>query len=112
MTAGETRPMKLNLSLGQALIDFNKNTPADWIGIYGAFLATIIGLIQCLKFIVQKIRARKERAKFQTDLYLLRKVDRNTKEVHPIVVVLLANLGFERIALKTLEYQGIAEKGG
>lgn len=86
-------------------------TVKDWIAIYGAVLSTIIALVAFFKFIEQKIRVRKERAKFQTDLYFLRKVDRSTKEVHPIVVVLLANLGSERIALKSLYYQGIAENG-
>ena len=93
------------------MIDLSKVTPSGWIAIYGAGLSTIIALVASLRFIARKIRARKERAKFQTDLYLLRKVDRSTKEVHPIVVVLLANLGRERISLKTLEYKGIAENG-
>jgi hypothetical protein len=93
------------------LIDLSKITLTAWIAIYGALLSTIIALAGLVRFIVKKIRARKERAKFQTDLYFLRKVDRSTKEVHPIVVVLLANLGSERISLKSLEYQGIAENG-
>lgn len=93
------------------MIDISKISPTDWIAIYGALLSTIIALIATIRFIAHKISAWKERAKFQTDLYLLRKVDRSTKEVHPIVVVLLANLGAERIALKSLDYQGIAENG-
>ena len=93
------------------MIDLSKITPKDWIAIYGALLSTIIVLVASIRFIVKKIRVSKERGKFQTDLYFLRKVDRNTKEVHPIVVVLLANLGAERIALKSLEYQGIADNG-
>lgn len=93
------------------LIDVGKITSSDWIAIYAAVLSTIIALVASLRFVARKIRTRKERAKFQTDLYFLRKVDRSTKEVHPIVVVLLANLGSERISLKSLEYQGIAENG-
>ena len=31
--------------------------------------------------------------------------------MHPIVVVILANLGAERISLKSLEYEGTAENG-
>lgn len=97
------------------MIDISKISPTEWIAIYitiyGALLSTIIALIATIRFISHKISAWKERAKFQTDLYLLRKVDRSTKEVHPIVVVLLANLGAERIALKSLGYQGIAENG-
>lgn len=94
------------------MTDFSKITPADWVAIYAALLSTIIAVVAIFKFIARKIRARKELSKFQTDLYFLRKVDRITKEVHPIVVVLLANLGVERIALKSLEYQGVAENGG
>jgi hypothetical protein len=93
------------------LIDVSKITPSDWIAIYAAVLSTIIALVASLRFVVRKIKTRKERGKFQTDLYFLRKVDRNSKKVHPIVVVLLANLGSERISLKSLEYQGIAENG-
>jgi len=93
------------------MIDLTKITLGDWIAVYGGVLSTIIGLVACLRFIARKIRTGKERAKFQTDLYFLRKIDRNTKEVHPIVVVLLANLGFQRISLKSLEYQGITENG-
>jgi len=93
------------------LIDLSKITITDWIAIYGALLSTIIALVACLRLFARKIKARKERAKFQTDLYFLRKVDRSTKEVHPIVVVLIANLGAERIAVKSLEYQGVAENG-
>lgn len=89
----------------------SKITLNDWGTIYGATISTIIALVAFFKFIAQKIRVRKERAKFQTDLYFLQKVDRSTKGVHPIVVVLLANLGSERIALKSLDYQGIAENG-
>ena len=95
----------------RALIDVSKISTSDWIAIYGAVLSTVIGLVASLRFIVRKIRTAKERAKFQTDLYFLRKVDRNKKEVYPIVVVLLANLGSQRISLKSLEYQGIAENG-
>lgn len=93
----------------QTLIGLSKITPTDWIAIYAALLSTVIALVASIRFIVRKVKAWKERAKFQTDLYFLRKVDRSTKEVHPIVVVLLANLGTERISLKSLEYQGIAE---
>lgn len=93
------------------MIDLSKITVTDWIAFYGALLSTIIMLVASVKFFAHKMRARKERAKFQTDLYLLRKVNKNTKEIHPIVVILLANLSTERISLKSLEYQGIAENG-
>jgi hypothetical protein len=79
------------------LIDVSKITPSDWIAIYAAVLSTIIALVASLRFVVRKIKTRKERGKFQTDLYFLRKVDRNSKKVHPIVVVLLANLGSEEL---------------
>ena len=84
------------------MIDLSKITITDWIAFYGALLSTIIVLVASVKFFAHKMRVRKERAKFQTDLYLLRKVDKSTKEIHPVVVVLLANLGVERIALKSL----------
>ncbi len=83
----------------------------EWLAIYAALLSTTIAVVASVRFVTKRIKARKERAKFQTDLYFLRKVDRSTKEVHPIVVVLLANLGAERIALKSLDYQGVAENG-
>jgi hypothetical protein len=97
--------------LEQRLVDLSKITITNWIAIYGALLSTIIAVVLSFTFIARKIKAWRERAKFQTDLYFLRKVDRNTTKIHPIVVVLLANLGLERIALKSLEYQGIAENG-
>lgn len=70
----------------------SKVTFNEWLTVYAALLSTTIVLVASVKFVAKRIRARKERAKFQTDLYFLRKVDRSTKEVHPIVVVLLANL--------------------
>ena len=76
---------------------------------YGAALSSVIAIVAVVRYIARKLRSRKERAKFQTDLYFLRKIDRNTKQVHPIVVVLLANLGTQRISLKSLDYEGIAE---
>jgi hypothetical protein len=81
------------------------------IAIYGAGLSTLIAVVAPVRFIARKIRAHREKAKFQTDLYFLRKVDKSTKKTYPIIVVLLANLGKERISLKSLEYQGIAENG-
>jgi hypothetical protein len=92
-------------------MDLSKLTPNDWIGVYGALLSTVIALVAAFRFVAKKIQARSDRKKFQTDLYLLRKIGRGANEVHPIVVVLLANLGSERISLKSLEYEGIAENG-
>lgn len=84
---------------------------SDWVAIYAAFLSSLIALVAVLKWAIRKIRARAELAKFETDLYFLRKIDKRTKEIHPIVVVLLANLGRERITLKSLEYEGKSENG-
>ena len=95
----------------QGLLDLSKIMLTEWVGIYGALLATTHLVVASLKSISRRIKRKKERAKFKTDLYFLRKVDSRTKEVHPIVVVLLANLGAERIALKSLDYQGVAENG-
>jgi hypothetical protein len=86
-------------------------SPSDWIAAYAALLSTVIAVVASFGFVARRIKKRRERAKFQTDLYFLRKVDRRTQEVHPIVVVLLANLGTERIALKSLEYSGVTENG-
>lgn len=86
-------------------------SPTDWIAIYGAALSTIIALVAVARFAWHFFKKRSERAKFQTDLYFLCKIDRQTKTEHPIVAVLLANLGAERISLKSLEYEGIAENG-
>lgn len=92
-------------------MNFSNITLTDGIAIYGAVLSRIIAFIATARFVIGKAIVWKERKKFQTDLYFLRKIDRNTKETHPIVVVLLANLGTERISLKSLEYEGIAENG-
>lgn len=83
----------------------------DWIGIYGAALSTAIAVVAAARFGWRHLEKRRERAKFQTDLYFLRKIDRQSKTEHPIVVVLLANLGEERISLKSLEYDGVTENG-
>ena len=91
------------------MVDLSTVTTADWIAFYGAALSSVIAVFAVARYIARKLRSRKERAKFQTDLYFLRKIDRNTKQVHPIVVVLLANLGTQRISLKSLDYEGIAE---
>ena len=93
------------------MIDFFNVSNGDWIALYGAMLSSLIAIIASWRFVAQKLRARRERLKFQTDLYFLRKIDRSSQKVHPIVVVLLANLGTERIALKSIEYEGIAETG-
>lgn len=93
------------------MIDFSKVTIGDGIAFYGAGLSSVIAVVAIWRFVVKKLRARRERSKFQTVLYFLRKIDRATQKVHPIVVVLLANLGTERISIKSLEYEGIAENG-
>lgn len=93
------------------MIDLSKVAPGDWIALYGAVLSSVIAMVASWRFLAGKLLDRRELRKFQTDLYFLRKVDRSTKEVHPIVVVLLANLGAARISLKSLEYEGISENG-
>lgn len=93
------------------MIAFANITATDWIALYGALLSTLIAVAGTVMFLAKKAKERRERSKFQTDLYLLRKVDRKSKETHPIVVVFLANLGTERIALKSLEFDGVAENG-
>jgi hypothetical protein len=93
------------------MIDLTKVSTGDWIALYGAVLSSLIVFVATWRFVAQKLRTRRERRKFQTDLYFLRKVDRASQKVHPIVVVLLANLGTERVAVKSLEYDGLAENG-
>ncbi len=93
------------------LPDLSKVTASDWIALYGAVLSSVIAIIAAWRGIAAKIKSHRERQKFQTDLYFLRKIDRASQKVHPIIVVLLANLGTERISLKSLEYEGIAENG-
>jgi hypothetical protein len=92
-------------------MDFPKLTPGEWVALYGAVLSTIIALVAGIKWLLSKYKTRKEIKKFKTDLYFLKKIDRRTKKVHPIVVVLLANLGKHRISLKSLEYSGLSENG-
>jgi hypothetical protein len=84
----------------------------NWIAIYAATLSTVIALVAAVRQVTRWLSAHRERGKFQTDLYFLTKIDRRTQEEHPIVVVLAANLGNERIALKSLEYQGISKVDG
>lgn len=86
-------------------------TLADWVAIYGAVLSSVIAIVAVVRYVAQKLRSRKERDKFHTELYFLGKIDRSTKQVHPIVVVLLANIGTQRISLKSLDYEGITENG-
>jgi hypothetical protein len=93
------------------MIDLSKASLADWIALYGAALSSIIAVVASWRFIARKLREWRELRKFKTDLYFLKKNDRTSREVHPIVVVLLANLGTARISLKSLEYEGIAENG-
>ncbi len=100
-----------NETIEEQMIDFSKISASDWIAIYGAVLSSVIALVAWCRFVARKLHTRRERKKFQTDLYFLRKVDRATRKVHPIIVVLLANLGTERVSLKSLEYAGIDENG-
>lgn len=97
---------------GSQVIDLTKVTAGDWIAFYAAVLSTIIGLVAAVRYIHGRLRANKERGKFQTDLYFLKKTDRTTKQVFPIVVVLAANLGSGRISLKSLEYDGVVGTAG
>ena len=91
------------------MIDLSKVSTGDWIALYGAMLSSLIAIVASWRFVAHKLHTRRERLKFQTDLYFLRKIDRTSQKIHPIVVVLLANLGTERVSLKSLEYEGIAE---
>jgi hypothetical protein len=85
--------------------------PSDWIGIYGAVLSTLVAVVGGGHYLLGWHKRQRQLRKFQTDLYFLRKIDRATKKVEPIVAVLLANLGSERVSIKSLEYEGIAENG-
>lgn len=87
-------------------------TTDNWIAVYAAVLSTAIAIVSVVRLVAKWWRSKRERGKFQTDLYFLTKVDRTSREKHPIVVVLAANLGDERIALKSLEYQGISTTNG
>lgn len=86
-------------------------SPNDWIALYGAGLSTLIAVVASWRFLSRKRGEERELRKFQTDLYFLRKIDRTTGKVHPIVVVLLANLGSSRVSLKSLAYEGVTENG-
>jgi hypothetical protein len=93
------------------LIDFSTVNASDWIALYGAVLSTLIAITALAKYFHLNWRLNKERSKLEISLYFLRKVDRTTKEVHPIVVVLLANLSSTRFSIKSLEYEGITQNG-
>ncbi len=81
------------------------------VALYGAILSTIIVVVGFIRFCIAKIKKNKEKKKFKTDLYYLLKIDQVTKEKFPIVVILLANLGSERITIKGIEYSGYTRKG-
>lgn len=81
----------------------------DWVAIYGAALSTLITVIAGICWIHKQYKKHLEKNKFSTMLYLLRKIDKDTKKVHPVIVLMIANLGTEKIAFKSLEYDGIAE---
>lgn len=82
---------------------------SDWIALYGAVLSTVVAVIGGGHYLWNRHKKKRELRKFQTDLYFLRKIDRTTGKVEPIVAVLLANLGSSRISIKSLNYEGIAE---
>ena len=92
------------------MVDFSHFSTGDWLGVYGAGLSTSLALIGIGRYVTRKWCAKRERAKFKTDLYLLRKIDKTTRKVHPIVTILLANLGTERLSLKSLEYEGVVDE--
>ena len=83
----------------------------DSIALYGAILSTLLALTGMAKFLYTLIKRQKEKNKFRTDLYYLTKIDNKSKKEHPIIVVLLANLVTERIAIKSIEYSGISKNG-
>lgn len=80
----------------------------DYIGLYGAILSTFIVLTHVGIFGYSFYHKKIEKNKFKTDLYYLTKIDNKTKKKHPIIVILLANLGRERISIKAIEYSGIS----
>ena len=82
----------------------------DWIAIYGAIFSSLIAIVACWRFAAQKLHIRRERLKVETDLYFLRKIDQSSKTVYPIVVILVANLGTERLAFKSISHEGVTEK--
>lgn len=83
----------------------------DLIGLYGAVLSTAIIAVAVWRHFYRARKIKREKAKVQFTLYLLNKVDRNTKKTFPIVVVMLANLGTERVSFKGLHYTGISNHG-
>ncbi len=81
----------------------------NWIAIYAAGLSTATAFVLAIRFGLEWMRTRRERRKLQTDLYLLNKVDSDSGQEHPIIVVMAANLGDGRIAIRSVEYEGIAK---
>jgi len=79
---------------------------SDWIGIYGAILSTLIAIAAVFRWTISWRKRETEKKKLGTELYLLNKIDINTKKKHPVVVIMLANLGSERISIKGIEYSG------
>jgi hypothetical protein len=84
---------------------------SDIIAIYGASLSSLIAIVAVARHFYIKNHEKKERLKLQTTLYLLNKIHPKTQKKFPIIVVLLANLGKERISIKGIEYEG-KTKGG
>ncbi|MGN7437673.1 MAG: hypothetical protein ACTHOO_03440 [Alcanivorax sp.] len=85
---------------------------ADWIGIYGAILSTMLTIVAGIKYLYLTYKKRTEKKKFSTFFYLLRKKDKRTGDIFPVVVLMIANLGTERISFKSVYFSGIAEHGG
>ena len=86
-------------------------TNIGYIAFYGATLSTVLALTGLGNFIYKHYKKKQERKKFKTDLYYLTKINSTTKEEHPVIVILMANLGSERICIKSIEYSGTSKNG-
>ena len=83
-------------------------TIADWIGVYGAALSSLIAVVAAVRWALAWRKHRLEREKVQIFARLLTKVDKSSGRRFHIGNLIVANLGENRVAFKGLEYEGFS----
>lgn len=85
---------------------------ADWIGLYGAILASILAVIQVGQWIHQSNTTQKERTRVVVNMHYLKIHNERNDKVYHMAPVLVSNFGRDTVILKEVVAKGKGWKEG
>jgi hypothetical protein len=85
---------------------------SDWIGLYGAILASILALVQVGQWIHQSSMVQKERTRVVANMHYLKIRNERDDKIFHMAPVLVSNYGRDTVILKEVAAKGKGWKEG